>query len=358
MSYTPIEGVLDASWVGSAPYAPPITIAAGDWREGLAPIYPVGFRSSKIGTQFVTKQQFVDPLGWNATGYGTALGTLSGQYIPPYAAIDVSWVGAFIYTPPAPPFVATWVVSPLANDISVFGTGFKSSVFGEPLTWQPQFVAPDGLDTARFGWATAFREGEYPPRHGVLHADWLGSPLYVPYEGWAFALWKVLPKGAVWAHGFDHSRFGSAPHVWSTHQYIQPPGTSTEGFGGAELILKAQGVFVGGIAPPSQTAPNNGNRQIPDPWISYRVRQLTGAGNINTFALPNTHNISQWIQYVDQAARGIAPVGVGTPVVMFRHREVFPTFILGPYWGRRSSAASSSSLRAGTRRSSATTPSC
>lgn len=96
MSYAPVEGVLDASWVGSTPYAPPVTIAVGDWREGLVSVYPAGFRSSEIGAQFVTKQQFVNPFGWNATGYGTALGTLNWQYIPPYAAINVSWAAARI----------------------------------------------------------------------------------------------------------------------------------------------------------------------------------------------------------------------------------------------------------------------
>lgn len=311
MSYIPIEGVLDVSWVGSASYAPPVTIVGGDWREGFASVYPAGFRSSEVGTQFVTKQQFVDPFGWVAAVYGTALGTLNWQYIPPYAAIDVSWVGAFSYTPPVSPLTATWIVGPPSDDISVYGTGFESSVFGEHLTWRPQFVSPDGLDTARFGWAAAFRKGEYPPSHGNLHADWLGSPLYAPHEGWAFALWKVLPEGAVWVYGLDHSRFGST-----------------------SLTLNAQSASAGGIAPPSQTAPANDNRQLPNPWISYRVRQLTGAGNINTFALPNTHNISQWIQYVDLAARGIAPSGVGEGGnIQYRHRTIYPTFILGPYWG-------------------------
>lgn len=615
MSYTPIEGVLDVSWVGSAPYAHPVTIVVGDWREGFASVYPAGFRSSEIGAQFITKQQFVDPFGWDAAVYGTALGTLDWQYVPPYAAINVSWAGASSYTPPVPPFAAIWVVGPPARDISVYGTGFKSSVFGEPFTWQPQFVSPDGIDTAGFGWAAAFREGEYSPSHGNLHAYWLGSPLYTPHEGWAFALWKVLPEGAVWTYGFDHSRFGStsltlnaqdapvdgiaptsavgtpfiayriryltpggiapvgfgattvqnwiryltptgadrsgygtavitrgvrslAPtginsalygtlsidnktryynllgwtssivatgaRVWDGKQYatnvtlgdgmfmpspivsfpalppddtqtvelsgqgmpipdnqvwplhkienrnkqafpegftsyglgaprvdqtiyltIRPLGADWSVFGtpfvdqtvkklfpegytgefvstahqiytyridvvagglnsyvsGAHTVLRgtarpivpgiaskavvATGLRVeyrirqvtpvgydatlfgsgtvrnknvwnypGGIAPPSQSAPSNGDRQLPNPWISYRTRSLTGAGNINTNAVPNTHIVTPWIQYVDLAARGIAPLGVGTGGnVQFRHREIFPTFILGPYWG-------------------------
>lgn len=445
MSYIPIEGVLDVSWVGSASYAPPVTVVGGDWREGFASVYPAGFRSSEVGTQFVTKQQFVDPFGWVAAVYGTALGTLNWQYIPPYAAIDVSWIGAFSYTPPVSPLTATWIVGPPSDDISVYGTGFESSVFGEHLTWRPQFVSPDGLDTARFGWAAAFRKGEYPPSHGNLHADWLGSPLYAPHEGWAFALWKVLPEGAVWVYGLDHSRFGSTsltlnaqsasaggiaptsavgtPFIAYRIRYLSPDDIAPVGFGATVIqnwiryltmsgadqsaygtavmtrgvrslaptginsalygtpsidnktryynllgwtssivatglrveyriravtptgfiatqwgtaILQNKNVwsYPGGIAPPSQTAPANGNRQLPNPWISYRTRSLTGAGNINTFALPNTHNISQWIQYVDLAARGIAPSGVGTGGnIQFRRREIFPTFILGPYWG-------------------------
>lgn len=289
MSYTPIEGALDASWVGSASYAPPVTIATGDWREGVASIYPAGFRSSEIGAQFVTKQQFVNPFGWNATGYGTALGTLNWQYIPPYAAINVSWAGASSYTPLVSPFTAVWVVGPPTGDISVYGTGFESSVFGEPLTWRPQFVSPDGLDTATFGSTTAFREGEYPPRHGVLHADWVGSPLYAPREGWAFALWKVLPEGAVWAYGIDHSRFGST------------------GF-----ALNAQNAPVDGIAPTSA---------IGTPFIAYRIRYLTpdGIAPVGSGATV----VQNWIRYLTPT--GADQSDYGTAVITRGVRSLAPT---------------------------------
>lgn len=333
MSYTPVEGVLDTSWVGSASYAPPVTIAVGDWREGLAPVYPAGFRSSEIGTQSITKQQFVDPLGWEEAVYGTALGTLDWQYIPPYAAINVSWVGAFSYTPPVSPFTAIWVVGPPAEDISVYGAGFESSVFGKPLIWWPQFVSPDGLDTAKFGGVTAFREGEYPPRHGTLHADWVGSPLYAPYEGWAFALWKVLPEGAVWAYGFDHSRFSSASHVWNKRQYIEPPGTFAESFGGTELTLKAQGVSVGGIAPPPQTGPN-GNRQLPSPFIDFRIRYLTPGGvAVPANQIATTHVVTFDTQFIDLAGRGPSPWATGNTRVEYAVRYIEPPFIASNIFG-------------------------
>lgn len=320
MSYAPVEGVLDASWVGSTPYAPPVTIAVGDWREGLVSVYPAGFRSSEIGAQFVTKQQFVDPLGWDSAVYGTALGTLDWQYIPPYATVDALWVGASSYAPPVSPFTAVWAVGPPTGDISVYGTGFESSVFGEPLTWWPQFVAPDGLYTARFGSTTAFREGEYPPSHGNLHADWSGSPLYVPYEGWAFALWKALPEGAVWAYGFDHSRFSSASRVWNTRQYIEPPGAFTESFGGADLVLTAQGVFVGGIAPTSA---------VGTPFIAYRIRYITPAGG--DYLAFGTTVIQNWIRYL--TLTGADQSGYGTAVLTRGVRSLAPTGINSALYG-------------------------
>lgn len=333
MPYTPIEGVLDASWVGSTPYTPPVTIAVGDWREGLVSVYPVGFRSSEIGAQFITKQQFVDPLGWDSAVYGTALGTLDWQYIPPYAAVDALWVGALSYTPPVSPFTAIWVVGPPAGDISVYGTGFESSVFGGHLIWRPQFVYPDGLDTAEFGWTTAFREGEYQPSNGTLNADWLGAPLYAPYEGWAFALWKVLPEGAVWAYGFDHSRFSSASHVWNKRQYINPPGAFTESFGGADLVLTAQGVFVGGIAPPPQTGPN-GDRQIPSPFVAFRIRYLTPGGiAVPTNQIANTHVVAFDIQFIDLAGRGPNPWVTGNARIEYAVRYIEPPFIASNIFG-------------------------
>ena len=115
---------------------------------------------------------------------------------------------------------------------------------------------------------------------------------------------------------------------------LAPTGFSATLWGTAILQNKNIWTYPGGIAPPSQTAHSNGDRRIPNPWISYRVRSLTGAGNINTHAVPNTHTVAQWIQYVDLAARGIAPGLVGTGGnIQFRHREIFPAFILGPYWG-------------------------
>ena len=115
---------------------------------------------------------------------------------------------------------------------------------------------------------------------------------------------------------------------------LAPAGFSATLWGTTILQNRNIWVYLGGIAPPSQTEPTNGNRQLPNPWISYRARALTGVGNINTNVVPNTHNIAQWVQYVDLATRSIAPGLVGTDGdIQFRHREIFPTFILGPYWG-------------------------
>ena len=117
-------------------------------------------------------------------------------------------------------------------------------------------------------------------------------------------------------------------------RYVQlSVGIYMQVFGTAAVKKGAQAALPGGIAPPSQTAPANGNRQIPNPWISYRVRNLTGSGNIFAFVPNNSHHISQWLQYSDVAGRGIAAGSPGTPSLQHRHRYVYPASVISLVWG-------------------------
>jgi hypothetical protein len=99
------------------------------------------------------------------------------------------------------------------------------------------------------------------------------------------------------------------------------------------FTLTAQILFPGGIAPPPATGAND-KRQLPDPFIAFRIRYLTGAGGINAFVANNSHYIAQFIQYIDQAGRGIAPLGVGASTIRFRTTTVYPTFVPTTYWGQ------------------------
>ena len=206
-------------------------------------------------------------------------------------------------------------IRPLGADWSVFGTPFVDQTIKKlyPEGFTSQFVPSShqiynyridvvagGLNSYVSGAHTVLRGTARPVVPGIAPTSVVSTGLRVEYR-----IRTVTPAG------FIATQWGTAifqnKNIWT---------------------------YPGGIAPPSQSAPSNGDRQLPNPWISYRTRSLTGAGNINTHAVPNTHIVTQWIQYVDLAARGIAPglVGAGGDI-QFRYREIFPTFALGPYWG-------------------------
>lgn len=206
-------------------------------------------------------------------------------------------------------------IRPLGADWSVFGTAFVDQTIKKlyPEGFTSEFVPAShqiwnykidvvagGLNSYVSGAHTVLRGTARPVVPGIASTSVIPTGLRVEYR-----IRTVTPAD------FIATQWGTAifqnKNIWT---------------------------YPGGIAPPSQPAPSNGDRQLPNPWISYRTRPLTGAGNINTHAVPNTHIVAQWIQYVDLAARGIAPGLVGTGGdIQFRHREIFPTFILGPYWG-------------------------
>ena len=140
--------------------------------------------------------------------------------------------------------------------------------------------------------------------------------------------WQVLPPSIV-----NPSPFG-ALKVEGNIRYIQlSDGIYMSSFGVPTAIKTAVAILAPGIAPPSQTEPLNGNRPVPNPVIYNLTQILTGAGSINTFALPNTHILSHWIQYLNHSTYGVPPPGVGTPELTPQHREIFPLYITGPYWG-------------------------
>jgi hypothetical protein len=116
-----------------------------------------------------------------------------------------------------------------------------------------------------------------------------------------------------------------ATKVEGNIRYVQlSTGIDTQSFGAATVKNAAHAILGPGVT------------QIGDfgtPWVSFRVRHLTPDG-IYATAIPDTHIVTPWVQYVDVAGRGIAPSDVGTGGnIQFRHREIFPTFITGPYWG-------------------------
>ena len=267
------------------------------------------------------------------------------MYVRPLPSeADASWLGGKVYLRPPTTDVDAHI--PPTRSVSLEGWG--SAQLGDCTVSSAQNVVVEtGIYAATVGGkgivyfpVNAYFAGlsayGYPPEYtihtfgGVAPLPWL-FPLPArspPPPAPVVFNYDTHVEGLGWAS----SVFG-VTHTEMGNRVLRPSGIEPRPFGLTVIINRNRELLTPGIAPVSQTEPINGNRRVPNPWISYRVRQLTGAGNINAFTPTNTHNISQWVQYVDLAARGIAPVGVGTPVAMFRHRTIYPTFILGPYWG-------------------------
>lgn len=300
MAYSPTAGVRDGTWVGAPQYTAPTAIAPGDW-SGRVAIYPAGLVAGAVGIPpLVTKQQFIGPSSWQDSRFGVALATLDWQYIPPYASLDVAWTTAQAYTAPTSPFSAVWHVGPPAENRTLYPAGFEATEHGLPLVWWPQYVAPAGIVGTRFGYTIAYREGEYPPRHGFLDASWVGAQPYNPGEGWCAGIWMPRPEGAVWAYGFDHSRFGPAAKVWNHRQVVRPD----------------EGMAPGAVG---------------IPWVSLSKRRIRGGLAVQTRW--GHAFLSGGVRVLDLAGRGVAATRWGNPTAWFRVRQLRPEWFVGTEYG-------------------------
>lgn len=335
--------------------------------RGVRSLAPAGINSALYGTPLIdNKTRYYNLLGWAssivATGarvwdgkqYATNVTLGDGMLVPnPIVAfpvlppddtqyVELSGQGVGI------PDNQVWPLHKIENRIKqAFPEGLTSYGLGAPRVDQTIYltIRPLGADWSAFG--TPFVDQTIKK----LYPEGFTSE-FVPasHQIWSYKIDVVAGGLNSYVSGAHTVARGTArsvvPGIAPTSvvptglrveyrvRTLAPTGFSATLWGTAILQNKNIWAYPGGIAPPSQSAPSNGDRQIPNPWISYRVRSLTGAGNINTHAVPNTHIVTPWIQYVDLAARGIAPGLVGTGGdIQFRHREIFPTFILGPYWG-------------------------
>lgn len=287
--------------------------------------------TSKFGSTTVgLKAQFLEPTSWKDSAFPTWPSKAPTIERAASRVFPSGWVsGAF----PAPTYVS-W-----RRYLNPFGfMDYGCQIEQVPLVRARYFggyIPPPGGPSLTLN----FSEPLVPPPGGLMVLEFgavgAGNILGVTLgQQGGFGAAELSQAAQLCPSGIASSLAFGATKAEGNVRYVQlNTGINTMAVGVHAVANGALGVTAAGIAPPSQSDPTNGNRQIPDPWVSYRVRSLTGAGNINTSALSDKHIISQWIQYVDQAARGIAPVGVGTPVVMPRHREIFPTSVLGPYWG-------------------------
>ena len=165
---------------------------------------------------------------------------------------------------------------------------------------------------------------------GGLPVSWFGTSAYAPPSNYVQAVWTTSPD-SIYAVSRTSSSVFATPSVFGTD--LTPAGFSSSIFGTPTFLLAAQGISVGGIAPPPQTGPN-GDRQIPSPWVSFRVRYLTPGGiAIPTNQIATTHVIAFDIQYIDLAGRGPNPWVTGNARVEFAVRYIEPPFIASNIFG-------------------------
>lgn len=193
-----------------------------------------------------------------------------------------------------------------------------------------------------------------PPAVNVI-LNWLDEPYSVPPATNIILEFGALGSGRILgATLFDQLTFGShtltqplgaqPSGIASTLEFgshnvslfvdnLRPSGWNSQAFGTPVLTQVAQGISVGGIAPPPQTGPN-GDRQIPSPFIDFRIRYLTPGGiAIPTNQIATTHVIAFDIQYIDLAGHGPNPWVTGNARIEYAVRYIEPPFIASNIFG-------------------------
>lgn len=193
-----------------------------------------------------------------------------------------------------------------------------------------------------------------PPAVNVI-LNWLDEPYSVPPAANVILEFGALGSGRILgATLFDQLTFGShtltqplgaqpsgiaSTLAFGSHNVslfvdnLRPSGWDSQAFGTPVLTQVAQGISVGGIAPPPQTGPN-GDRQIPSPFVDFRIRYLTPGGiAVPTNQIATTHVIAFDVQFIDLAGRGPNPWVTGNARIEYAVRYIEPPFIASNIFG-------------------------
>lgn len=186
--------------------------------------------------------------------------------------------------------------------------GFVEFVFTQGVTTWPAQNVP-------FHFSVPFALGPVGSEDSVFGAPTVSNAIeYLVPEG-------IPPTGV------------GTPVIGNLLNLVTPVWTEQAFFGTPSLANTAVAILVGGIAPPPQTGPN-GNRQIPDPWISYRIRYLTPGGiAVPTSQIATTHVIAFDVQFIDIAGRGPNSWATGNARVEYTVRYIEPPFIASNIFG-------------------------
>jgi hypothetical protein len=173
-----------------------------------------------------------------------------------------------------------------------------------------------------------------PPPGNAVPLDFVGGP-YTPPAGNAVPLEfrRGAPPGEnqfVFPLGWASSDVGP---VLVTGTLVTPGGWLSSHVSTPAVANTARAIAAPGIAPPPQSGPNSA-RQIPDPWVSFRVRYLVPGGiAVPTNQIATTHVVAFETQFIDLAGRGPNPWVTGNARVEFAVRYIEPPFIASNIFG-------------------------
>ena len=309
MSYTPPYLTLDATWSGSTAYVPTDTTRDG-WFGG--------FSSGE------NLNRALRPAGVSA--YAIPLPRLYEwwEYPPPHLFVNGDWGGAPAYAPTDTVRDARWTY-PVSDSAVYFVTLGKVTEFGTTTCVYDQSVGVSGFYDGQV--AEPFVEEVF-----LRDASWVGSSAYHPEHILLYGWWAGIPSGTHFVLGWGSSRVGT-PYVRNAVNYIRTPGELHFVAGTATVANTSAQLLPGGIAPPPQTGPN-GDRQIPSPFIDFRIRYLTPGGiAIPTNQIATTHVVAFDIQYIDIAGRGPNPWVTGNARIEYTVRYIEPPFIASNIFG-------------------------
>jgi len=128
---------------------------------------------------------------------------------------------------------------------------------------------------------------------------------------------------------FPSPQIGPGIVVKNYNQYLAPYGPEFTAIGAVHIANLTTPILASGIAPPAQTAPNNGNRQVPNPVVDFYTRYLNPTG-IGPLTFPSPY-IAHYVQFI--SVTGVAPPVIPTHVIDFTLRTIYPDSVLGIYWG-------------------------
>lgn len=183
-------------------------------------------------------------------------------------------------------------------------------------------------DTGLYAWR--------PPLYGAVSVELASGYTSPSFDGTSVTLSRTPVGGSdtyVYLNGLlSQLAFGTPAALGPRSLY--PSGWASSGIGAAYLELAAQGVLAGGIAPPPQTGPNSG-RQVPDPFVDFRVRETYPSGiAAPANQLTTTHIVAFYTQFLDLASHGVDSFSSGSATVEFAVRYVQPLYISSNVFGQ------------------------